>query len=234
MKRILIADDQQDIATMLANYCHAEGYSTYIAQDGQQALDLFESYNPDLILLDVMMPKLDGYTVCSKIRKVSTVPILMVTARSEDADKILGLDIGADDYIVKPFSMKEVMARIRSIFRRIDATQTRPIVISELTVDPSDMSVSIFHQKIDVTKKEYDLMYQLASYPNHVFTRAALIEACWSMDYQGEDRTVDAHIKRLRSKLDQIDHPSFEIKTIWGVGYKLEVIYEEGKYNHPI
>lgn len=231
MKRILIADDQQDIATMLANYCRAEGYSTFIAHDGQEALDLFARVNPDMILLDVMMPKLDGYTVCSKIRKESTVPIVMITARSEDADKILGLDIGADDYVVKPFSMKEVMARIRSIFRRIDTIHTRPIVLSELIVDPTDMSVSIFATRIDVTKKEYDLMYQLASYPNHVFTRAALLEACWGMDYQGEDRTVDAHIKRLRSKLDQIEHPSIDIKTIWGVGYKLEVTHETGKHN---
>ncbi len=229
MKKVLIVDDNSSIVVILSDYIKKESMLVQSASDGEEALRLFDQWQPDIILLDVMMPKMDGFTVCKEIRKKSMIPIIMITARSEDFDKIMGLDIGADDYIVKPFSPKEIIARINAIFRRVDGTSgsKKSIRIHSLIIDESSFHVSIDETVINLTKKEFDVLVTLASHPNQVFTREHLLQKCWGYDYVGDDRTVDAHMKRLRAKCDNVKHPEWQITTIWGVGYKLEVLHEK-------
>lgn len=227
MEHILIADDNQDITDILSVYVENEGYHPVVAGDGEEALNKFDEYAPAAVLLDVMMPKEDGYAVCRKIREKSNVPIILITARGEDFERIMGLDIGADDYIVKPFSPSEVMARIRAVMRRIERTdskeeQKNSLTISNLTINLDEYTLYIDGNRMSLTKKEIETMWTLASNPNKVFTRDNLLDSLWGFDYFGDSRTVDSHIKRLRAKLDKVDHPDWSIKTVWGVGYKFE------------
>lgn len=224
MKTILVSDDNPKINEILQKYLKSEGYAVVTALDGQQALDLFFSHAPDLVLLDVMMPKLDGFAVCQQIRRVSDVPILMITAKGEDADRISGLDFGADDYIVKPFSTGELMARIRAVLRRSsEKTSRRNIFVANLLIQPELSLVKIGSQAVQLTRKELDLLCILASNPGRVFTRDNLLTMAWGYNTESTDRTIDTHIKRLRAKLDEFDHPAWQIKTVWGIGYQFEV-----------
>lgn len=230
MQNILIADDNSDITKVLAAYTKKEGYNPIIATDGEEALKLFDEYSPSAVLLDVMMPKVDGYEVCRKIREKSNIPIILVTARGEGFEKIMGLDIGADDYIIKPFSPSEVMARLRAVLRRMvvtdpseDVTNKNLIKIDNLEINIDEYSLSINKEKIALTKKEIETMWTLVSNPNKVFTRDNLLDSLWGFDYYGDSRTVDSHIKRLRAKLDTVEHPNWCIKTIWGKGYKFDI-----------
>lgn len=228
MGAILIADDNEDITDILAAYVEKEGYEPVVAKDGAEALQLFEEHSPIAVLLDVMMPKEDGYEVCRKIRSKSNVPIMLITARGEDFERIMGLDIGADDYIVKPFSPSEVMARLRAVLRRVNTTQSpsdggQQITIGDLTINLDEYVLTIQGKKMSLTKREIETMWTLANNPNKVFTRDNLLDSLWGFDYFGDSRTVDSHIKRLRAKLDKVEHPKWGIKTIWGVGYKFEV-----------
>ncbi|WMJ78831.1 MULTISPECIES: response regulator transcription factor [unclassified Sedimentibacter] len=226
MPTILIADDNRQITSILKEYALSEGFEVKIAYDGNSAVEAFDKYAPDIVLLDVMMPQKDGFEVCREIRKKSNVPVIMITARGEDFEKIMGLDIGADDYIVKPFSPGEVMARVRAIMRRIfsdDKVNKQLITYSNLVIDMDDYNVTINDEKVSLTKKEIEILWTLASSKNKVFTRENLLNSLWGYDYYGDNRTVDSHIKRLRSKLDEFEHDGWEIKTIWGVGYKFEV-----------
>ena len=222
MSIMLIADDNRQITSILEEYAKNEGYEVKTAYDGMAALELFNEYSPDIVLLDVMMPKIDGFEVCREIRKVSNVPVIMITARGEDFERIIGLDIGADDYIVKPFSPAEVMARVRAVMRRIMADVSNKIfTYSNLTIDMDNYTVTINNKNIALTKKEIEILWTLATNKNKVFTRENLLDSVWGYDYYGDSRTVDSHIKRLRSKIG--DQENWEIKTIWGVGYKFEV-----------
>ncbi len=226
MPAILIADDNQQITSILGEYAKKEGYDPIIALDGLDALEQYKLKKPDIILLDVMMPGMDGFELCREIRKTSNVPVIMVTARGEDYEKIMGLDIGADDYIVKPFSPGEVMARVRAILRRLEREDQRSDQIfnfDNLSINLDDYSVAVDGNNVSLTKKEFELLWTLASHNNKVFSRDNLLDSLWGHDYFGDSRTVDSHIKRLRSKLDVLAHPNWEIKTIWGVGYKFEV-----------
>lgn len=226
MSIMLIADDNRQITSILEQYSKNEGYEVKIAYDGKLALDLFYKYNPEIVLLDVMMPLMDGFEVCREIRKNSNVPIIMITARGEDFERIMGLDIGADDYIVKPFSPAEVMARVRAIMRRLtveDKTNSQAFIYDNLQINMEDYIVKISEKEVSLTKKEAEILWTLATNKNKVFTRDNLLNSIWGYDYFGDNRTVDSHIKRLRSKLDEYEHNNWEIKTIWGVGYKFEV-----------
>lgn len=223
MPTLLIADDNPQIVQILNNYARKEGYRTLIAHDGYEVLDRFDE-TVSLVLLDVMMPKLDGFGVVRELRKTSNVPIIMVTARGEDHDKILGLDIGADDYIVKPFSPQEVMARIKAVLRRIEPLSGKRILnIANLSVDLEAYRVTLDSKPLLLTKKETELLYTLASAPDRVFSRDVLLDQVWDYSYTGDTRTVDAHMTRLRAKLDQVPHTGWTIRTIWGVGYKFEL-----------
>ncbi|MGI1659489.1 MAG: response regulator transcription factor [Desulfitobacterium sp.] len=225
MLTLLIADDNKQITSILEEYAKKEGYQPHIAWDGYDALELFHKLQPDLVLLDVMMPKIDGFEVCREIRKTSNVPIIMITARGEDFERIMGLDIGADDYIVKPFSPGEVMARVRAILRRIsqtDGQKKQILTFANLLINLDDYIVTIDQHPVSLTKKEIEILWTLASNSNKVFSRDNLLNSVWGYDYFGDIRTVDSHIKRLRSKLDSFPHENWEIKTIWGVGYKFE------------
>lgn len=229
MGAILIADDNEDITDILSAYVEKEGYEPVVAKDGAEALVSFDLCNPQAVLLDVMMPKEDGYEVCRKIRSKSNVPIILITARGEDFERIMGLDIGADDYIVKPFSPSEVMARLRAVLRRVTPNNNQSpntdqqISIADLTINLDEYVLTIQGQKMSLTKREIETMWTLANNPNKVFTRDNLLDSLWGFDYFGDSRTVDSHIKRLRAKLDKVEHPKWGIKTIWGVGYKFEV-----------
>lgn len=225
MIKVLIIDDNRQITSILEEYAKKEGYETVIATDGKEGISKFETEKPDIILLDVMMPKIDGFEVCREIRKSSQVPIIMITARGEDFEKIMGLEIGADDYIVKPFSPGEVMARIKAILRRIsrDDQNTHFFKHSNLEINIENYSVFVDNSPVILTKKEIELLWTLATNQNKVFTRDNLLNSLWGYEYFGDSRTVDSHIKRLRAKLDQFSHPDWDIKTIWGVGYKFEV-----------
>lgn len=218
--KILIADDNVQITNILKMYVEKEGYQAIVVYDGMEALKVYQQ--ADLLLLDVMMPKLDGFSVVKEIRKTSSIPIIMVTAKGEDYEKIMGLDIGADDYIVKPFSPNEVIARIKAILRRIEKSETQVLVYENLRIDMSSYTVSIEATPILLTKKELELLYTLASNPNKAFSRDALLNSVWGYSYYGDSRTVDSHMTRLRSKLESVPHPSWDIRTVWGVGYKLE------------
>ncbi len=227
MERILIVDDNPDIREVLGTYAAKEGFEPITAKDGFEALELFRKTSPVVILLDVMMPGMDGYRVCERIRSESDVPIILITAKGEDYERVMGLDIGADDYIVKPFNANEVMARVRAVLRRMARVEQKEekkiLSISNLTINIESYSVYVGAEKLPLTKKEVETMWILAENPSKVFTRDNLLDSLWGQDYFGDSRTVDSHIKRLRAKLDKVDHPDWEIKTIWGLGYKLEL-----------
>ncbi len=227
MKRILIADDNKQITTILSGYAKKEGLEPVIALDGKEALDKFLEYESEIVmvLLDVMMPELDGFEVCRRLRRESMVPIIMITARGEDYDKIMGLDIGADDYVIKPFSAPEVMARVRAVLRRIGDSSSasgQSLTYANLFINLDKYAVQIDGQDVQLTKKEIELLWTLAKNSTKVFSRDNLLDSIWGYDYFGDSRTVDSHIKRLRAKLDKYEHPQWEIKTIWGVGYRFE------------
>ena len=225
-KNILIADDNDAILEILHRYVTKEGFSPILAHDGKEALKKFFEFAPVLLLLDVMMPKIDGFEVCKEIRNSSNVPIIMITAKGDDGDRIMGLDIGADDYIVKPFSPGEVMARIRAVLRRLDISeeQRKDIVRHRgLEINISDYEVTTNRQAVSLTKKEIEIFWLLASNPGKVFSRDNLLNSVWGDEYFGDARTVDTHIQRLRSKLSISEQFNWDIKTIWGVGYKFEV-----------
>ena len=220
---ILVVDDNAQIVDILSQYIKKEGWPMLEAKTGEEALALFDAAEPSLILLDIMLPGLDGLEVCRRIRRVSSVPILMITAKDEDADRILGLDIGADDYIVKPFSPGEVMARIRAVLRRIPAAAEKEmLVIGELSIHLPSLSVTLSGHKLNLTRREVELLYTLAASPGRVFTRDNLLTIVWGYEFAGNYRAVDSHIKRLRAKLDAYPHDTFTIATVWGAGYKFE------------
>lgn len=225
MVKVLIVDDNEQITSILAEYAKKEGYMPIVATDGEEALQKFKKENPDILLLDVMMPKIDGFSVCRQIRKSSNVPIIMITARGEDFEKIMGLEIGADDYIVKPFSPGEVMARIKAIMRRIKSYKQEQQIFAydNLKINLDDYTASVDDKVLPLTKKEIEILWTLATYKDKVFSRDNLLNKLWGYDYFGDSRTVDSHIKRLRAKIDTVSHDNWEIKTIWGVGYKFEV-----------
>lgn len=228
MPTILIADDNRQISSVLGEYAKKEGYEIALAYDGDEAVARFNRGGIDLILLDVMMPKKDGFEVCREIRRVSTVPIIMVTARGEDFERIMGLDIGADDYIVKPFSPGEVLARVRAVLRRIapdpsSGQKGESAQIGSLTIDMDHYKAAIDGRPVALTKKEMEILWTMVQNPGRVYTRDSLLDLIWGYDYYGDNRTVDSHIKRLRAKLDAIPHTGWGITTIWGMGYKFEV-----------
>lgn len=228
-KNILIADDNEGIRDILTAYCAKEGYTPITAKDGEDALEKFEEFGPVLLLLDVLMPRKDGYEVCREIRRTSNVPIIMITARGEDADRIMGLDIGADDYIVKPFSPGEVMARIRAVLRRLDLAEdekNRVLRLHGLEINISNYTVTLEGRPINLTKREIEIIWLLASNPGKVFSRENLLSSIWGYDFFGDARTVDTHVKRLRAKLSLPEDSPWDIKTVWGVGYRLEVKHD--------
>ena len=226
--KMLIADDNKQITSILSNYARKEGFEPVVALDGEEALRLFDKHEPDIamVLLDVMMPKVDGFEVCRRLRRKSLVPVIMVTARGEDFEKIMGLDIGADDYIIKPFSAGEVMARVRAILRRMQPREEKTAHniyrYSNLMIDLDKYTVTVNGSEVPLTKKEVELLWTLAKNSSKVFSRDNLLDSLWGYDYYGDSRTVDSHIKRMRAKLDKFEHPGWEIKTIWGVGYRFE------------
>lgn len=226
--KMLIADDNKQITSILSNYARKEGFEPVVALDGEEALRLFDEHEPDIamVLLDVMMPKVDGFEVCRRLRGKSLVPVIMVTARGEDFEKIMGLDIGADDYILKPFSAGEVMARVRAILRRMQPREEKTAHniyrYSNLMIDLDKYAVTVNGSEVPLTKKEVELLWTLAKNSSKVFSRDNLLDSLWGYDYYGDSRTVDSHIKRMRAKLDKFEHPGWEIKTIWGVGYRFE------------
>ena len=229
MKKLLIADDHEQILDVLKEYACKDNYDVYTATTGNEALKKFTEQNFDAVLLDVMMPEIDGFEVCRQIRKSSMVPIIMITARGEDFERIMGLDIGADDYVVKPFSPSEVMARLRAILRRIHATEAGTdtcLCKSNLYISLDKYKVKLDNQEIHLTKKEIEILWLLSSHAGTVFSRNHILDSIWGYDYYGDDRTVDTHIKRLRAKLEAYSHPDWEIATVRGVGYKFEVFNE--------
>jgi len=224
--KILIVEDDPNISELIRLYLEKDGFEVKQAADGLCALDLFSSFNPDLVLLDIMLPKLDGWGVCREIRKGSKIPIIMLTAKDDTIDKIMGLDIGADDYISKPFDMKEVLARIRAVLRRStpdgEESDGSTIIFENLVIDMKAYQVEICGKRIDLPPKELELLNFLASHPNRVFTRNQLLDDVWGFEYFGDSRTVDVHVKRLREKIDGVSD-KWSLKTVWGVGYKFEV-----------
>ncbi len=223
--RVLVVDDDKNICEFLRLYLEKEGYEVILAGDGAEALEKFNKTNPHIILLDVMMPKLDGWQVCREIRKSSDVPIIMITAKSETFDKVLGLDLGADDYIVKPFDAKEVIARIKAVLRRIDMSGSddlKRVEYEKLTINLTNYEMIVDGKTVDTPPKELELIFYLASNPNKVYTRDQLLDKVWGFDYYGDSRTVDVHVKRLREKLEGVSD-NWSLKTVWGVGYKFEM-----------
>ncbi|MDD5833421.1 MAG: response regulator transcription factor [Clostridiales bacterium] len=230
MTTVLIADDNRQLVNILKAAVLNEGYSAITAYNGNEALESFFRFRPGIILLDVMMPGPDGFQVCREIRKESDVPIIMITARGEDFEKIMGLEIGADDYIVKPFSPGEVIARIRAVMRRIEKS-TNPgehsLCVKDLSINLSNYRVMIGDTRINLTKRETDMLWTLANGRFRAYSREMLLDMLWGYDYCGDPRTVDSHIKRLRAKLDSVPHPAWDIRTIRNVGYKFEVNSEK-------
>ncbi|NLM13946.1 MAG: response regulator transcription factor [Epulopiscium sp.] len=220
--KILIVDDDVHIAELISLYLNKEGYETKEVYSGKSALQAFSSFAPHLVLLDIMLPEIDGYDVCREIRKMSNIPIIMLTAKGETFDKVLGLELGADDYIVKPFEPKELVARVKAVLRRYEPREEsgKKIIVPNLTIDLGNYSVTYHGKQMELPPKELELLYFLASNPNQVFTREQLLDRIWGYDYIGDTRTVDVHIKRIREKLNQKE--TWSIKTVWGVGYKFE------------
>ena len=224
---VLIVEDDRNIAELLQLYLEKEGYAVTLAADGGQGLSKFRSLSPDLVLLDVMMPVMDGWSVCRAIRAESKTPVIMLTAKGETDDKVAGLKAGADDYITKPFEMKEVLARIEAVLRRSAAGTAEPkprrIVFDKLVIDMDAFELTVDGKKVDTPPKEMELLFYLASSPNRVYTRNQLLDEVWGFDYFGDSRTVDVHVKRLREKLEGVSD-KWSLKTVWGVGYKFEVL----------
>ena len=224
---VLIVEDDRNIAELLQLYLEKEGYAVITAEDGGKGLEKFRTIKPDLILLDVMMPVMDGWAVCKAIRAESQVPIIMLTAKGETDDKVSGLKSGADDYITKPFEMKEVLARIEAVLRRVSGVSTekksRRLSFDKMTIDMDSFELTVEGKKVDTPPQEMELLFFLASSPNRVYTRNQLLDEVWGFDYFGDSRTVDVHVKRLREKLEGVSE-SWSLKTVWGVGYKFEVI----------
>lgn len=225
--KILVVDDDLNICELLKLYLENEGYTAFVANDGQAAVDTFAAKNPDLVLLDIMLPKMDGWQVCREIRKTSSVPIIMLTAKGETFDKVLGLELGADDYVTKPFDAKEVMARIKAVLRRSKgesgtaAQEKKTVSYDKLEINIENYEMKINGVVVDTPPKELELIYHFASNPNRVYTRDQLLDEVWGFDYYGDSRTVDVHVKRLREKLEGVSD-KWSLKTVWGVGYKFE------------
>lgn len=223
-QKILIVDDDQNICELLRLYLAKEGYETLIAHDGEKALELFEQNKPNMVLLDVMMPKMDGWEVCRRIRAQANTPIIMLTAKGETFDKVLGLELGADDYVVKPFDSKEVVARIKAVLRRCNPEESGKdgvIQFANLSLDMSRYELKVKGKVVEAPPKELELLAYLAGHPNRVFTRDQLLDEVWGFEYYGDSRTIDVHIKRLREKLEGASE-QWSLKTVWGVGYKFE------------
>ena len=224
---VLVVEDDRNIAELLQMYLEKEGYAVTVAADGGQGLSAFRSGKPDLVLLDVMMPVMDGWAVCRAIRAESTTPVIMLTAKGETDDKVAGLKQGADDYITKPFEMKEVLARIEAVLRRTSGVtaekKARRLTFDKLVIDMDSFELIVDGKKVDTPPKEMELLFYLASSPNRVYTRNQLLDEVWGFDYFGDSRTVDVHVKRLREKLEGIE-AGWSLKTVWGVGYKFEVV----------
>lgn len=226
-KSILIVEDDPNISELVQMYLEKEGYTTKIAADGGQAVDLFRQMRPDLVLLDIMLPVMDGWGVLRTIRQDSQTPVIMLTAKGETNDKVQGLKQGADDYLTKPFEMKELLARVEAVLRRAggedDKTKQRRLVFDKLIIDLDSFELIVDGKRIETPPKEMELLYHLASSPNRVFTRNQLLDEVWGFDYFGDSRTVDVHVKRLREKLEGVSD-KWSLKTVWGVGYKFEVL----------
>ena len=224
-EKILVVDDDTNICELLRLYLEKEGYVVKIVNDGVSAINAFKQENPDLTLLDIMIPKLDGWQVCREIRKFSDKPIIMLTAKGETFDKVLGLELGADDYVTKPFDTKEVVARIKAVLRRTapasDTSDVKEVNYDKLSIHLTNYEMKVNGVSVDTPPKELELIYHLASNPNRVFTRDQLLDEVWGFDYYGDSRTVDVHIKRLREKLEGVSD-KWELKTVWSVGYKFE------------
>lgn len=229
-QKILIVDDDVNIAELISLYLTKECFDTKIVHDGEAAIKEFGSYQPDLVLLDLMLPGIDGYEVCREIRKTSKVPIIMLSAKGEIFDKVLGLELGADDYVIKPFDSKELVARVRAVLRRFNPVTYDDeeekltgdyVRYTDLIINISNYSVQYYGKNIEMPPKELELFYFLASNPNQVFTREQLLDHIWGYEYYGDTRTVDVHIKRLREKIK--DHGDWSLSTVWGIGYKFEV-----------
>ena len=225
--KILVVDDDLNICELLKLYLENDGYVVYTANDGKQAVDMFKNKTPDLILLDIMLPKMDGWQVCREIRKTSGVPIIMLTAKGETFDKVLGLELGADDYVVKPFDTKEVMARVKAVLRRTKGDseagedKKKTVIYDNLEINIQNYEMKVKGVPVDTPPKELELIYHFASNPNRVYTRDQLLDEVWGFDYYGDSRTVDVHVKRLREKLEGVSD-KWCLKTVWGVGYKFE------------
>ena len=224
--KILVEDDDKNICELLRLYLEKEGYNVILSHDGSEAVVKFNALSPDLILLDVMLPGLDGWQVCREIRKKSNVPIIMLTAKGETFDKVLGLELGADDYVVKPFDTKEIIARVKAVLRRIDQNnvpvENKEVVYDKLVVNMTRYELKVDGKVIDTPPKELELLFHLASNPNRVYTRDQLLDEVWGFEYYGDSRTIDVHVKRLREKLEGVSS-QWSLKTVWGVGYKFEV-----------
>ncbi len=224
-EKILIVDDDINICELLRLYLEKEGFVTKIVNDGMSAIDAFKQENPDLMLLDIMLPHLDGWQVCREVRKFSDKPIIMLTAKGETFDKVLGLELGADDYVTKPFDTKEIVARIKAVLRRSGAQgaseNVKEVNFDKLTVNLTNYEMKVNGVAVDTPPKELELIFHLASNPNRVFSRDQLLDEVWGFDYYGDSRTVDVHVKRLREKLEGVSD-KWELKTVWGVGYKFE------------
>ena len=225
VNKVMIVDDDANIVELIRLYFEKEGFTTVTANNGKKALELFKSEAPSIVILDIMMPEMDGWQVCREIRRISNIPIIMLTAKGETFDKVLGLELGADDYMVKPFETKELVARVKAVLRRSEAKEQsaeKEIVFPKLTINLSNYEIKIDGKITEIPPKELELLYFLASNPNRVFTRELLLEEVWGFDYFGDSRTVDVHIKRLREKLEGVES-NWQLKTVWGVGYKFEV-----------
>lgn len=223
-EKILVVDDDKNICDLLRMYLEKEGYTVVLAHNGVDAVSVFGSESPDLVLLDIMLPQLDGWQVCREIRKTSETPIIMITAKDETFDKVLGLELGADDYVTKPFDTKEIVARIKAVLRRTSAVKdgdTKEVRYDKLVINLSNYEMKVNGVAVDTPPKELELIYHLASNPDRVFTRDQLLDDVWGFDYYGDSRTVDVHIKRLRDKLKGVSD-EWELRTIWSVGYKFE------------
>ncbi len=223
-EKILVVDDDVNICELLRLYLEKEGYNVSIVNDGESAVKSFGEIQPDLMLLDIMLPKLDGWQVCREVRKISEKPIIMLTAKGETFDKVLGLELGADDYVVKPFDAKEVVARVKAVLRRsagAQASDIKQVEYDKLRINLTNYELWVDGKRIDTPPKELELIYHLASNPNRVYTRDQLLDEVWGFDYYGDSRTVDVHVKRLREKLEGVSD-KWELKTVWSVGYKFE------------
>lgn len=230
LDKVLIVDDDKNICDLLRLYLEKEGYSVILSHDGEEAVVKFNALKPDIVLLDVMLPGLDGWQVCREIRKKSNIPILMITAKSDTFDKVLGLELVADDYIVKPFDSKEVIARIKAVVRRTGQSpaemEVREVRYDKLSVNMTRYELKVDGKVVDAPPKELELLFYLASNPNRVYTRDQLLDEVWGFEYYGDSRTIDVHIKRLREKLEGVSD-KWELKTVWGVGYKFETDEED-------